>query len=267
MRHKNGGYRNVEAVFVNLLDNPRIHGIIANYRDVTERRALEKQKDEFLAIASHELKTPMTSIKGYSQLLLETFEQSENQEAVMLIEKLEGQVERLTNLIKDLLDVTSIKEGQLKLRKVKFDINQLVVNVAEQIQRTTNIHVLTTSLKADREVWADKDRIEQVVANLLSNAVKYSPNGGKINITTKTEGDIVKVSVKDFGIGIDKQMKDKVFDRFARVTEPSTRTFPGLGLGLYIAREIIERHHGTIGVNSNKGKGSLFFFTLSGKKQ
>ncbi|MBK7883238.1 MAG: PAS domain S-box protein [Chitinophagaceae bacterium] len=133
--HKDGNYINMEAVCINLLNDFRINGIVANYRDITERKLLEKQKDQFIGIASHELKTPVTSIKGYAQILQQLFIESGDQQSVELIKKMDGQIDRLTNLIKELLDVTQISEGQLKLKKDIFNINELISEVVGEMQK------------------------------------------------------------------------------------------------------------------------------------
>jgi two-component system CheB/CheR fusion protein len=262
LRHKNGTYRTIDAIFRNLLDDKKINGIIANYRDVSERKMLEHQKDEFIGIASHELKTPVTSIKAYAQLLEDIFEKANDKKSAELLGKMNGQVDRLTTLITDLLDFTRIEGGKLRFREDDYDLNLLIAEVIEEMQRTAREHKILLKLGKPVQMKGDRYRTGQVLTNLLNNAIKYSPKGKKIIVSTKIAGDTVSVCVEDFGIGIEKGQLEKVFDRFYRVTEPLLNTFSGLGLGLYIAAEIIQRQKGRIWVKSVKGKGSTFCFSL-----
>jgi two-component system, chemotaxis family, CheB/CheR fusion protein len=262
LRHKNGSYRTIEAIFRSFLDDRRINGIIANYRDVTDRKILEQQKDEFVGIASHELKTPVTSIKAYTQILQDVFEKAKDKKSAEMLGKMNTQVDRLTTLIVDLLDFTRIEGGKLKFRDENYDINVLISDVVEEMQRTTKHHTIQKKLDAAIMVRGDRDRVGQVLTNLLNNAIKYSPDSNRIIVRSKIDNDAVTICVQDFGIGIDGALVDKVFDRFFRVTEPVMNTFPGLGLGLYIAAEIIKRQGGNIWAKSTKGKGSTFCFSL-----
>jgi two-component system CheB/CheR fusion protein len=261
--HKDGSYRTIEAVCVNLLDDFRIKGVIANYHDVTERRMLEKQKDQFIGIASHELKTPVTSIKGYAQLLEQVYAANKNKDAAGMIKKMNTQIDRLTVLIKDLLDVTQIEEGVLKLKEEKFDISKLLVEVVGEMQPTSSKHHIRLELqKKNLAVVADKEKIRQVITNLVSNAIKYSPDSDEVLVRLVFDKTGIIISVKDYGIGIPEEIQQKIFDRFFREKDSSINTYPGLGLGLYIAAEIIKRSRGRIWVNSKPGKGAEFLFSL-----
>jgi two-component system CheB/CheR fusion protein len=262
LKHKDGSYRTIEAIFRNLLDDKKINGIIANYRDVTERKFLEHQKDEFIGIASHELKTPVTSIKAYTQILEEKFTKEKDKESAGLLHKLNVQMDRLSMLISDLLDFTRIEGGKLKFRQEDFNVNYLIKEIAEEVQRTTDKHNIIAENGKPVLINADRYRTGQVLTNLISNAVKYSPDGKKIVVKSKVDKDNIIVSVQDFGIGIEQDLLNKVFDRFFRVSHSSLNTFPGLGLGLYIAAEFIKRQGGKIWATSNPGKGSTFSFSL-----
>ncbi|MEO6845499.1 MAG: PAS domain S-box protein, partial [Ginsengibacter sp.] len=266
MIHVNGSVRVMEVGCINLLNNSSIKGIIKNYRDVTERRAIEKQKEEFLGIASHELKTPVTSIKGYTQILHETLMEKKDFASADLLLRMDHQIDRLTSLIKDLLDVTKITEGKLVLKEEEFNINDLVKEVADEMQVTARNHKIIQNLSDLEPIIGDKERISQVLVNLISNAVKYSPNSKEIIIKTSVANGEIMVCVRDFGIGISEDMQKKIFQRFFRVVDDSTRTFPGLGLGLFISTEIIERQNGRIWVESAPNKGSSFYFTLPYRK-
>lgn len=230
--------------------------------DITERKALERQKDDFLGIASHELKTPVTSIKAYGQVLELIFRKKGDIKAAEQLTKMDAQVDKLSNLIGDLLDVTKIQSGRLQFHEEYFDFNELVNEILDEMQHTSEKHQLIKKLDKTKSVFGDRDRIGQVITNLISNAIKYSPHADKIVIATKVKSQDVTLSVQDFGVGIPKEKQDKVFEQFFRVSGPKQDTFPGLGLGLYISSEIIKREGGRIWVESTEGKGSTFCFSL-----
>jgi len=262
MMHKDGTYRIMEVGCVNLINNSSIQGIIKNCRDITERRAIEKQKEEFIGVASHELKTPVTSIKAYAQILYDTLLEKEDHVSADLLLRMDHQIDRLTTLIKDLLDVTKITEGQLILKHERYNLNELINEVTADVQMTTKKHVIIKELQEVKPIIGDKERTSQIIVNLLSNAIKYSPSADKVIIRTVVSSQFVTVSIQDFGIGISKEMQKKLFKRFFRVTDESTSTFPGLGLGLFIATEIVKKQRGRIWVESTPNKGSTFSFTL-----
>jgi signal transduction histidine kinase len=238
--------------------------------DITQLKELERQKDEFLAIASHELKTPVTSIKAYGQVLQSVFRRKGDAVAVEQLQKMDAQINKLTNLIADLLDVTKIQSGRLEFHKDYFDFNALVSEVVDELQLTTTKHHISLQLAQSTQVCADKERIGQVLINLISNAIKYSPsadsglglNRGKIIVRTALDSENITVSVQDFGVGIPPDKQGHVFEQFFRVNGPMQNTFPGLGLGLYISAEIVKREGGRIWVESVEGEGSTFYFTL-----
>jgi two-component system phosphate regulon sensor histidine kinase PhoR len=234
-------------------------GICTNIED--QKKAMEK-KDEFISVASHELKTPVTSLKGFTQILQMAFEKEGNVMANNLLPKMDQQINKLTNLINDLLDVTKVNSGQLRLDEEKFEFNELVKETVEEMQRTTTTHKIETNFTDTVYTFADKNRIGQVLINLLSNAIKYSPNADKVIVTCCCEDGKLKLCVQDFGIGIPEAQQPKLFTRFFRVSDDKTNTYPGLGLGLYITNEIIKRHNGTIDFKSEEGKGSIFCFSL-----
>jgi len=262
MKYKEDGYKIMEVGCINLANNSSIHGIIKFYRDITERRMVEKQKEEFIGVASHELKTPVTSIKAYTQILYDTLKEKKDDESAELLLKMDKQIDRLTTLIKDLLDVTKITEGQLLLKRENFDINELIREVVNEIQLTTKRHKLIVNLQNIKPIKADRERTSQVLINLLSNAIKYSPQADKVIISSSASEKEVTVCVKDFGIGINKEMQKKLFKRFFRVSDEITSTFPGLGLGLFISSEIVKNQKGRIWVESTPKKGCTFCFAL-----
>jgi len=194
------------------------------------------------------------------------FRKSGDERKANMVVKMNNQINRLTSLIGDLLDVTKIQSGRLQFNDTLFDFNQLILDLVEDLQRTTDKHQIITELKPVGDVYADKDRIGQVLTNLVTNAIKYSPDADKIIVQAEVVDNEVMVCVEDFGIGISHDKKDKVFEQFYRVSGDKQHTFPGLGLGLYISSEIIKREGGRIWVNSIQGKGSTFCFSLPIKK-
>jgi two-component system CheB/CheR fusion protein len=172
---------------------------------------------------------------------------------------MDRQINKLTGLIGDLLDVSKSNSGQLNLEIEKIDFNQLVKEVVNTMQFTIKLHTIELNLAKTQIIEGDKNRLGQVITNLLSNAAKYSPNANKIVISTETNANQIKLSVQDFGIGIPLSQQPQLFSRFFRV---SKNTYPGLGLGLYICNEIIKRHSGKMDFKSEEGKGSTFCFYL-----
>ena len=228
-----------------------------------ESEQIQQQKDDFLGIASHELKTPITVIKSYSQILEGLLKENGNLTEAAMATKMTQQADKINNLIVDLLDTTKINAGQLQFNDADFDFNEMVNEVLEDMKSTTQFHEIVVECGASCTVHSDKERIAQVVDNFITNAAKYSKKGNKIIVRTGLKDHQIVLSVQDFGIGISKDKKDKVFEQFYRVTakgEPNT--YPGIGLGLFISSEIIKREHGKIWVESEKGKGSVFSFSL-----
>jgi PAS domain S-box-containing protein len=241
-------------------------GYIGACVDITEQKHLQQQKDDFIGIASHELKTPVTSIKAYTQILERMLLKKGDEKEAAMISKMDAQINRLTSLIGDLLDVTKINSGKLQFNDRNFDFNELVNEIVEDLQRTTEQHQLIENLQDIGIVYGDKERIGQVITNLISNAIKYSPGTEQIIIHSQLNEDEVTVCVEDFGVGIVEDKLNRVFEQFYRVSGDMQHTFPGLGLGLYISAEIIKREHGRIWVTSTPGKGSKFYFALPLKK-
>jgi PAS domain S-box-containing protein len=218
---------------------------------------LNEYKDQFIGVASHELKTPLTSIKGYLQLAERNLVGTENK---MLLNKTLKQVDKLTTLVSDLLDVSRIQSGKLQFSVETFSLNQLLAELVENINDTQQTHQVTLTVAEEVEVEADKMRIEQVIMNVLNNAVKYSPDHKQINVRMNKLDKEVIVSVQDQGIGIDKDFHKHIFRRFHRIANENR--FSGLGLGLFISYEIIKRHEGKMWLESEPGKGSTFYFSV-----
>ncbi len=235
--------------------------ILLAFEDVTSRKLLEKQKDDFIGIVSHELKTPLSSIKIFAHLLEKHHEQNKDERGSYFLSKMTEQMERLTHLMASFMNVYKIQNGKLALHKKNFDINDLITTVVSDFQFTTNSHTIIHNDQSKISIYADKERVAQVLVNLISNAIKYSPTAEKIIISSSKSGNNAVVSVQDFGLGIPKEQHAKVFDRFFR-GKGIGEDVSGLGLGLYISSEIIAQHKGRMWVESAKGKGSTFYFSI-----
>nr|WP_233167068.1 PAS domain-containing sensor histidine kinase [Pedobacter sp. ASV2] len=242
--------------------NGETYAIVHGATDVTKLVQLQKQKDEFLGVASHELKTPVTSIKAYTQVLEKLIRSEGDEKKANMVKKMDLQLNRLTGLIADLLDVTKIQSGKMVFNPAKFDFDLAVAEVVEEIQHTTSKHHINIDLQSNVLLYSDRERIGQVITNFLSNAIKYSTDSQHIDVKSYQENDEVILSVQDYGIGISPNMLHLVFDQFYRVGGHLLHTYPGLGLGLYISSEIIKSEGGRIWVESTEGKGSTFYFAL-----
>jgi len=236
--------------------------ILLAIENITQRKELEKQKEEFTGIVTHELKTPITTMKAYAQILEKRFEKSKESKDTYLIKNINTQADRLTNLINDLLHTSKIQAGKLILEKKKFDLNALVSKIVIDFQYATETHQIIKEGEIKEQIYGDEGRIEQVLSNLITNAIKYSPKADKLIVRVASDKQNAVVSVQDFGFGIAKHDQAKIFGRFYRTADKEKGNVIGFGLGLYIASEIIKRHGGKIWVESTKGKGSTFSFTL-----
>ena len=229
--------------------------------EIEFRKEAERKKDEFISIASHELKTPMTSIKGYIQLLERSLDKNDIETVRKRLHKVQNQVEKLNLLVADLLDISKIESGKLKLNRQYFCFNQMLDHILEVVQENNPFLKIIRKGRVESELFGDEMRIEQVITNFITNAVKYAPDGKEIHISSEIEGDKIHFSVRDFGIGMTEEHEQKIFQKFYRIEESSER-FQGLGIGLYICQEIIDRHKGKIGVTSTLGEGSTFYFKI-----
>jgi signal transduction histidine kinase len=231
---------------------------IENSRLYLESQRAVALRDDFIAAASHELKTPVTSLKIYTEILQRQAEQRADDQNGRYLGKMNAQIDRLTRLIGELLDVSKIEAGTLELRREAVDLGRLVEEAVEAIQAATSKHRIEVVGCVQRPLVGDRERLGQVLTNLLTNAVKFSPQSERIIVRLAEEGDAAVLEVEDFGIGIADEHLSQVFDRFYRVNSADEKTFPGLGLGLYIAGEIVRRHGGTLRVTSQAGRGSRF---------
>lgn len=237
------------------------YGRIWFVRDITERkREIEEQK-YFLGIASHELKTPLASIKAYVHLAHKEVARKKFDVIDSYIDKIDQQTNHLNKLIKDFLDITLIRSDRLELVKEVFDFDEFIMNVVTDMKPTTTHQIIMRGLTKSY-INADQYRLHEVFTNLIRNATKYSPHADKIIITLTSNAKSVSVSIRDYGVGIPVHMKDRIFDLFFRATQESNRRIQGFGVGLYISAQIVKKHSGEIAVESNPGKGSTFTVTL-----
>ena len=237
--------------------------------EITNRKLEEanQTKDQFLSIASHELKTPVTSIRGQAQLSLRRLAKQKNpapeiKEIGISLKKINDQTTRLTTLIDDLMDVSSIRTGKLELRKQKCDLRDICREVAED-QRLLSGRPITLNMPdKSLKMHVDCERLAQVFVNLMSNAIKYSPDESPVEVVLNEQPSSVVVEIKDFGKGISRDQQEHIFETFYRTPDAQTSSQRGLGLGLAIAKDIVERHNGRIWCESEPGHGSTFFVEL-----
>lgn len=231
-------------------------------RDITERKIEERRQMHFLGIASHELKTPLASIKAYTQLLKKYLREGGQAKVEEYLAKVDDKTDKLTTLINDLLDITRIKQGKLEFFYELFDFDELLTDVIDEIQTAKTTHKIIAKGKIGKNLLGDKNRIAQVIANVIRNAVKYSPHANQVMVNVERDGEMIAVAVQDFGIGISEKEKKRIFELYYRGTRRTINPISGLGVGLYIANEIVKQHGGKMWVDSTRAKGSTFHFRI-----
>ena len=237
---------------------PQAAVAVENAKLYEEIKTLNNRKDEFIGVAGHELRTPITTIKGYLQLMEE---HAESTVAKDFLGKALRQVNKLNRLVSDLLDVSKIQAGKLQYNMIACRLLPLIRESVETARQIYTSHSIECDLPAeDIIISADGAKIEQVLINFLTNAIKYSPDNNRVALAVTQEGGRVLVSVRDFGIGIPAEYLEHIFSRYFRINPVST--IGGLGIGLYISKEIISRHGGAIWAESSEGSGSTFYFSL-----
>lgn len=251
-----------ECTISPLLQNGSVIGVTIIFRDNSHEKAIEKSKNEFISIASHELKTPLTSVIAFSQLLEKDIIKKGDQQNLYIIHSVNEQLGKMKILIEDLLNVSRIESGMFTLNKKAHSLENLVLKTVKDIQYGTDSHKLIVVGSTKRKLIFDIDRIYQVLVNLVSNAVKYSPHAKHVYIFIEESEKEVIIRVKDSGIGIAKKDQQKIFERFYRSNKFHQKSMVGFGLGLYICAEIIRNHKGKLWVESKQNKGSVFSFSL-----
>ncbi len=236
--------------------------ILLAMQDITEQTLLQKRNDSFMSMASHELKTPVTTIKTLVQILQKQYEKGEDKMLSDYLIRMGQQTDQLTTLVTDLLDVSKIKADKFELEKKTFDFDPLAAELVKSCQFLSLHHMIIIQGQTSTKVRGDRNAIGRVFTNIIVNAIKYAPGTDKIIVTLSHTKKDVCVSIQDFGIGIAEGHTDKIFQRFFQVDNESGQNFSGLGIGLYISEAIVTQHGGRIWVESAEGHGCTFFFTL-----
>jgi signal transduction histidine kinase len=251
-----------DASFVRLVAE-RV-GLLLRHAQIEREQARTAARQEFLTVVSHELKTPVAVIKAYGEVLARRGELAEwPPQDRRVVQRIREQADRMLAMIEQLLDLRRIESGVLSLELGRFDLAAMVRRAAEVIQATTDRHRLVVDTPPELAVRADRRRVEEVITNLLENAVKYSPAGGRIAVALCAEGGTAHLAIADEGIGISPQELDRIFARFYQVGAGTyDKGHLGLGLGLYIAREIVESHGGRIWAESEPNRGATFHVLL-----
>ncbi len=264
---------------VNVIDREGQKLNLTSLRDITERKVTEEKikkqnvqlkkldrvKTDFLNSTSHELRTPVASIKGYIQMLLKQTLGNITEEQKKALEVLLRNTNRLDHLIQDILDISRLESGTMKFITEKTDVTKMVNEIAETMQASADLKRIKINIDIQKEIpdlMIDQERIKQVLMNLVDNAIKFSPDSSTINIKARKEKENVLFEVQDFGRGIPKNKQKKIFERFYQVDSGIDRKFGGIGLGLTISKKIIDIYDGQIWVDSTLGKGSSFRFSL-----
>jgi PAS domain S-box-containing protein len=247
----------------------KVKTIMSLVQNITDKKLLEIQKDNFLSILSHELNTPLTTIKAYGEIVENMLAKKGDGDTLSMLKKMDSQVNRLSTLVLELLDFTRIQNGKFVYNEKFFDFNELVTEVIDDMQKINSTHKIKYDLDKTVSLFGDRNKMAQVFNNLISNAVKYSPAADSVVIKTKLHDDGIQLSVQDFGIGIPPQDQPNVFDQFYRVNRTRQSTFPGMGIGLYICSEIVKNMSGKIWVESAVNEGSTFhaWFPIDHRKK
>ena len=252
-----------EFSFTPFDDRGPTRGAVLVFRDISERRAVERMKDEFLSVVSHELRTPLTSVRGSLGLLGSGIGGELPERASRMVDIAVDNADRLMFLINDILDVERMTNGHIALEREACEATDLVSKAVRIVTPTASgAGVMVETGTVDGRVWADPDRIVQTLTNLLSNAVKFSSRGQLVVVTATTEESVVRFTVTDSGRGIPTEKLTVIFHRFQQVDTSDAREKGGAGLGLAIAKGIVEQHGGRIWVDSAEGVGSTFEFEI-----
>jgi PAS domain S-box-containing protein len=260
---KDGSYFWARSIITSVRTNGRdVKFFVVITRDISQERVAVQKKDEYIGIASHELRNPIQTLSLYSELLGQRLQLDDDKKNLEMLRGIQDQATRLVELLDDLLIVSKIEGGVMVLNIGKFDINLLINHILKGFQRSTGAHKIVFKGRLNGEVLADKNRITQVIINLLTNAVKYSPHADKVTVRVKRLAKKCIVSVQDFGSGISKKDQRQIFTRFFRAEDVGSSSITGVGLGLYISKEILKRHRQRIWLRSSP-RGTTFYFTLS----
>lgn len=242
-----------------------IVGLTIMFHDISREKELEKSKNEFIGIASHELKTPLTAVIGFSQIFERQLHKEGNANHIHFIKTINDQLIKMKDLVEDLLNVSRLETGEFVVRKKPSNIDELIEKVVNDFQGDNTTHRIVRQGKSKVKISLDAEKIRQVITNLISNAIKYSPDANKVILVVEEQKNSIIIRVQDFGIGIPKKDEHKIFQRFYRTSISQHSTISGFGLGLYISNAIVRGHKGKMWVDSTEGKGSTFSFSLPKK--
>ena len=261
---KDGSHFWAQSHFTTIKDiRGHIEFFVVMTRDISERKMEEQRREEHIGIASHELKNPITTLSLYSELLAKRLDLDSDKKNLEMLRDIQGQAARLVRLVDDLLIVGKLEGGTLQLQKEAFDRHTFITKIIRDFQNSNSTHKIIYRGNPGAKVRADKDNIGQVLINLLTNAVKYSPRATKVLVGVRTRKNKCIISIQDFGSGISKEDQRNIFTRYFRSKAAAAGNIAGSGLGLYISRQIIQKHRERIWVKSVEGKGTTFSFTLS----
>lgn len=241
----------------------RVIGFSKIARDISEKKQEERRKNDFIGMVSHELKTPLTSIRSYVQILLSEAKKRDSDAFIVnALTRTDVQTKKMSHMIQDFLNLARLEEGKVQLQRKVFEMQPLIEEIASDAQSLTTNHHIQYNNCSGVKVKADREKIGQVLMNLLTNAIKYSPKGGDISINCIVEAGKITIKVTDHGVGIRAAEQKKLFQRFYRVENEQMQTVSGFGIGLYLVSEMLRYHNSQIEVESQEGVGSSFFFSL-----
>ncbi len=260
---KNGSLFWASGLIYPLKDEKKVHrGFIFILANHTEEKALDKRKDDFISTATHELKNPVMSIRLFAEVVERQTKKTGDRIGLESIRELNVQLDRLTALMNYLLDVAKIQQAKLKLHKTFFDVNEFIKEVIAVVKGISIGHILHFTKNTNKEMYADRQRVIQVLTNLISNAIKYSDKNSKVIVKSAHNKKSIIISIQDFGFGIPKSEQKLIFNRFYRANSAIENNISGIGLGLYVAIQIIKAHQGRMWVKSAADKGSTFYFSI-----
>ena len=263
IKTKSGNYIVCEFRSKPRIKDGEVIGKLGIFRDVTTRKQEERERDYMLGIASHELKTPLATIKAFSQILKKRLvNNDQDTQYIQYVDRIDQHTDKLTKLIGDMLDLTRIRAGRVELKDDIFAFDEMISEILSDMQETVTSHTIELQGKTGTYIQADKERISRVILNVLSNAIKYSPRADKVIVSLKASRSSITVQVKDFGIGIPDETRDSVFEPFTHIVSNTRGKIPSVGLGLYISSQLVKLQGGRIWFESMVGKGTTFYVQL-----